>query len=120
MSAQPSLSRREFYAAISACPVSQLRAANEVSRCHRLSFTQGFILGQISIVLLLAAFIKFFIFGDAPSPEVTASLRATERQSRTLAHKKSLLSLRESNSRQPGQPPALNKKKSSILRPSPP
>jgi maintenance of morphology protein 1 len=88
---------------------------------HRLSFTQGFILGQISIVLLIAAFIKFFIFGDPPSADVTASVRATERRQRTLAHKKSLLSLRESNdARQTGQQPALNKKKSSILRPGPP
>lgn len=71
-------------------------------------------------MLLLAAFIKFFIFGDPPSPEITASIRATERRSRTLAHKKSLLSLRESNTRQTGQQPTLNRKKSSILRPSPP
>ncbi|KAK3302117.1 uncharacterized protein B0T15DRAFT_404404 [Chaetomium strumarium] len=86
-----------------------------------LSFTQGFILGQISIVLLIAAFIKFFIFGDSPSPDVTASLRATERRQRTLAHKRSLLSLRESDThRQTGQQPALNKKISSILRPGPP
>ncbi|KAL1837036.1 hypothetical protein VTJ49DRAFT_4347 [Mycothermus thermophilus] len=85
-----------------------------------LSFTQGFILGQISIVLLVAAFIRFFIFGEAPSPEVTASIRARERRSRTLAHKKSLLSLRESNARQPGPQPTLTKKKSSILRSSPP
>ncbi|KAK0711166.1 hypothetical protein B0H67DRAFT_493551 [Lasiosphaeris hirsuta] len=87
-----------------------------------LSFTQGLILGQLSVVLLIAAFIKFFIFGDPPSPEVTASLRATERRSRTLVHKKSLLSLRiaTANARQAAQQPALNKKKSSILRPSPP
>lgn len=91
------------------------------------SFTQGFILGQISVVLLIAAFIKFFIFGDPPSAEVTASIRATERRSRTLAHKKSLLSLRTSSapSGRPGsqhaqQTPPLNKKKSSILRSGPP
>ncbi|KAI0127499.1 hypothetical protein BJ170DRAFT_375104 [Xylariales sp. AK1849] len=79
-----------------------------------LSFTQGLIVGQISVVLLIAAFIKFFIFGDPPSPEVTASLRATERRSRTLAHKQSLLTLRTENPRQ--AQPTLNKKKSSILR----
>ncbi|KAK5664172.1 hypothetical protein OQA88_388 [Cercophora sp. LCS_1] len=84
------------------------------------SFTQGLILGQLSVVLLVAAFIKFFIFGDLQSPEVTASVRATERKARTLAHKKSLLSLRTSNPRQTLQQPTLNKKKSSILRPSPP
>ncbi|KAI8635016.1 hypothetical protein F5Y19DRAFT_133532 [Xylariaceae sp. FL1651] len=82
-----------------------------------LSFTQGLIVGQLSVVLLIAAFIKFFIFGDAPSPEVTASIRATERRSRTIAHRQSLLTLRTQNTRQPQ--PALNKKKSSILR-SPP
>lgn len=77
-------------------------------------------MGQLSIVLLLAAFIKFFIFGDPPSPDVTASIRATERRSRTLSHKKSLLTLREPNTRQAGQQLTLNKKKSSILRPGPP
>ncbi|KAK0646044.1 maintenance-mitochondrial morphology protein 1 [Cercophora newfieldiana] len=84
------------------------------------SFTQGLVFGQLSVVLLLAVFIKFFIFGDPPSPEVTASLRATERRSRTLAHKKSLLSLRTASARQPAQQPTLNKKKSSILRTGPP
>jgi maintenance of morphology protein 1 len=97
-----------------------LQTTNNQSSGHRLSFTQGFILGQISIVLLLAAFIKYFIFGDPPSPEVTATIRAAERRSRTLAHKKSLLSLRETNTRQAAQQPTLNKKKSSILRPGPP
>lgn len=93
-------------------------------RANSFSFTQGFILGQISVVLLIAAFIKFFIFGDPPSAEVTASLRATERRSRTLAHKKSLLSLRTAgrpSSRQHEQQSnTLNRKKSSILRSGPP
>ncbi|KAK4461452.1 maintenance of mitochondrial morphology protein 1 [Cladorrhinum samala] len=87
---------------------------------RRLSFTQGLILGQLSVVLVLAAFIKFFIFGEAPSPEVTASIRATERRTRTFAHKQSLLSLRSASQRAPSQQPALNKKKSSILRSNPP
>lgn len=65
------------------------------------------------MVLILAAFIKFFIFGESPSPDVTASLRATERRSRTLAHKQSLLSLRSQGNRQ-GQ--TLNRKKSTVLR----
>ncbi|KAM0200615.1 hypothetical protein ACHAPA_011616 [Fusarium lateritium] len=81
-----------------------------------LSFTQGLIVGQISVVLVLAAFIKFFIFGDPPLPDVTASLRATERRSRTLAHKRSLLSLRSSGNRQDRE---LSRKKSTVLR-SPP
>ena len=70
-------------------------------------------MGQLSVVLLLAAFIKFFIFGDPQSPDVTASLRATERRSRTLAHKRSLLSLRSSSNIK-GQ--SLNRKKSTVLR----
>lgn len=61
----------------------------------------------------MAVFIKFFIFGDAPSPDVAASLRATERRSRTLAHKQSLLRLRSPSQRH-GQ--SLNRKKSTVLR----
>ncbi|KAI9746590.1 MAG: ERMES complex subunit mmm1 [Claussenomyces sp. TS43310] len=83
-----------------------------------LSFTQGLLLGQVSIVILIGAFIKFFIFGDLPSPDVTAALRATERRSRTLAHKRSLLSLRTSSTRQ--GTPSLRKKRSSVLRNPPP
>lgn len=40
-----------------------------------LTFTQGFFLGQISVVLLIGAFIKFFIFGEAPAPPSRASSR---------------------------------------------
>lgn len=68
------------------------------------------------MVLILAAFIKFFIFGDPPSPEQIASLRASDRKTRSLAHKQSLPSLITPSQRQ-GQ--ALNRKKSSILRNSP-
>ncbi|KAL1889803.1 ERMES complex subunit mmm1 [Sporothrix stenoceras] len=60
------------------------------------SFTQGLIVGQLSVVLLVAAFIKFFIFGDPPSAETTASQRASERRSRSDAHRQSLLTLRAS------------------------
>ncbi|PTB71408.1 hypothetical protein M440DRAFT_1434560, partial [Trichoderma longibrachiatum ATCC 18648] len=86
---------------------------------NRLSFTQGLIVGQLSVVLILAAFIKFFIFGEAPSPDVAASLRATERRSRTLAHKQSLLRLRSPSQRVGGGGQPLNRKKSTVLR-SPP
>ncbi|KAI4235800.1 MAG: hypothetical protein LQ349_002925 [Xanthoria aureola] len=54
-----------------------------------LSFTEGFLLGQLSIVILIGAFIKFFIFGDPPSPETTASTRALARQSRDKGHRRS-------------------------------
>src|SRR5689334_17660682 len=36
---------------------------------HSLSFTQGFLLGQLSIALLIFFFIKFFIFGEPPSAD---------------------------------------------------
>ncbi|KAL8870676.1 MAG: hypothetical protein Q9174_003331 [Haloplaca sp. 1 TL-2023] len=57
-----------------------------------LSFTEGFLLGQLSIVLFIGAFIKFFIFGDPPSPEKTASARASARRNRDHGHKRSLSS----------------------------
>ncbi|KAI1005077.1 Maintenance of mitochondrial morphology protein 1 [Podosphaera aphanis] len=81
------------------------------------SFTQGLLLGQLSIIILLGAFIKFFIFGDLPSPDTTASHLASERRSRTLAHKRSLLSVRSTPRT---LIPPLNKKRSSILRNLPP
>lgn len=82
----------------------------------RLSFTQGLIVGQLSVVLILAAFIKFFIFGDPLSPDVSASLKATERRSRTLAHKHALLSLRTPSQRRNS---TLRRKKSTVLRNAP-
>ncbi len=33
-----------------------------------LSFLQGLLIGQLSVVLFIGAFIKFFIFGEAPPP----------------------------------------------------
>ena len=36
---------------------------------HSLSFTQGLLIGQLSVVVLFGAFIKFFIFGEAPPPQ---------------------------------------------------
>ncbi|KKA29496.1 hypothetical protein TD95_001592 [Thielaviopsis punctulata] len=85
-----------------------------------LSFTQGLMVGQFSVVIVLAVFIRFFIFGDAPSPEETAAQRATERRSRTLSHKKSLLSVRSGTAGSTAGPtraePSLNRKKSSVLR----
>ncbi|PYI23228.1 maintenance of mitochondrial morphology protein 1 [Aspergillus violaceofuscus CBS 115571] len=42
--------------------------AEPVPAQSSLSFTQGFLLGQLSVVLLIGAFIKFFIFGEAPPP----------------------------------------------------
>ncbi|ODA82720.1 hypothetical protein RJ55_01229 [Drechmeria coniospora] len=83
-----------------------------------LSFTQGLIIGQLSVMLILGAFIKFFIFGDPPSPDVTASIRAAERRARSLAHKHSLPSLDVPKQRQ-SQGQMLGRKKSSVLRNQP-
>ncbi|RKF76020.1 Maintenance of mitochondrial morphology protein 1 [Golovinomyces cichoracearum] len=83
-----------------------------------LSFIQGLLFGQLSIVILIGVFIKFFIFGDPPSADITASLRATKRRSYTHARNHSLLSVFSSTSRKP--PPALRKKQSSVLRNPPP
>lgn len=58
---------------------------------HRLSFTEGFLLGQLSVVILIGAFIKFFIFGDPPSPDVAAGKRA-------LAHRNRSVSINSSSS----------------------
>ncbi|KAI9845300.1 MAG: ERMES complex subunit mmm1, partial [Pleopsidium flavum] len=80
-----------------------------------LSFTQGFLLGQLSIVILIGAFIKFFIFGDIPSADSSAASRALARRNRTLAHKRSI-SLTTLN----GSPQHLRRKRSSVLRNPPP
>ena len=78
----------------------------------RLSFTQGFLLGQLSVVILIGCFIKFFIFGDPPSPETSASARALARRDRRRS-----VSLTSSSS----TPHKLNSKRSAshILRPPP-
>lgn len=41
------------------------------------------------MVILIGAFIKFFIFGDSPSPDTTASARALARRNRDHSHKRS-------------------------------
>ncbi|EXJ79617.1 hypothetical protein A1O3_07896 [Capronia epimyces CBS 606.96] len=40
-----------------------------------LTFTHGLLLGQVSILVLIFCFIKFFIFGEAPPPPSRASGR---------------------------------------------
>ncbi|KAL2828241.1 hypothetical protein BDW59DRAFT_159831 [Aspergillus cavernicola] len=49
-----------------------------------LSFTQGFLLGQVSVVLLIGAFIKFFIFGEAPPPPSRGLRASTHRRSNSI------------------------------------
>ncbi len=74
---------------------------------------QGFLLGQISIVLLLGAFIKFFIFGDAPSVEATASAR---RQRSFSGNSSSLAWLSSTSSKQISPKKRSSPSSSHILR----
>ncbi|KNG50471.1 mitochondrial outer membrane protein mmm1 [Stemphylium lycopersici] len=59
-----------------------------------LSFTQGFLLGQLSIAILIFCFIKFFIFGEPPSADDRALHLNSLRRARTLAHQQSYKQLR--------------------------
>lgn len=51
-----------------------------------LTFFWGFLLGQLTLALILFVFIKFFIFGEAPSSDQRATVRANARRARTLSH----------------------------------
>ncbi|KAF2866538.1 hypothetical protein BDV95DRAFT_631693 [Massariosphaeria phaeospora] len=64
--------------------------AQPVTQGSSLSFTQGFLVGQLSIALLIFCFIKFFIFGEPPSADERALHLASLRRARTLAHQNSL------------------------------
>ncbi|KAI9661620.1 MAG: ERMES complex subunit mmm1 [Bathelium mastoideum] len=80
-----------------------------------LSFTQGFVLGQISISLLIFLFIKFFIFGEPPPADVRASHLASHRHQRTLSHarRQAAASTALSSTDQSTTPPSLLRKRSS-------
>lgn len=80
-----------------------------------LSFTQGLLIGQLSVVLLIGAFIKFFIFGEAPPPS-----RNTSQRRSTAKHIRSP-SLHSIASSKTSPPLSLRNKASSsnILRPVP-
>ncbi|KAF2203703.1 hypothetical protein GQ43DRAFT_478809 [Delitschia confertaspora ATCC 74209] len=69
-----------------------------VAQGTSLSFTQGFLLGQLSIALLIFFFIKFFIFGEPPSADDRALHLASLRRARTLAHQNTLHQRTRSNS----------------------
>ena len=51
-----------------------------------LTFTQGFLLGQLSVVVFLGCFIKFFIFGEAPSPPSQPARRTSKHIRTTSLH----------------------------------
>jgi maintenance of morphology protein 1 len=50
------------------------------------SFAQGFVLGQLTLALILIFLIKFFIFGEPPTADSRAATRAALRRQRTLSH----------------------------------
>lgn len=84
-------------------PIPQGSSSYAISPCniyqppltpHSLSFTQGFLLGQLSIALLIFFFIKFFIFGEPPSADDRSLHLNSLRRARTLAHQQSIKQLR--------------------------
>jgi maintenance of morphology protein 1 len=82
-----------------------------------LSFTQGFLLGQFSIALIMFFFIKFFIFGEPPSADDRALHLNSLRRARTLAHQQSLHSLKQRTRSNSTTTPALRHKHSrSIIK----
>ncbi|KEF58228.1 uncharacterized protein A1O9_06154 [Exophiala aquamarina CBS 119918] len=79
-----------------------------------LTFTQGLLLGQLSVVLLIGAFIKFFIFGEAPPVPSRSSPSG-----RTPKHVRSP-SLHSLASSKNAAPQSLrNKASANVLRPVP-
>ncbi|PWY82979.1 maintenance of mitochondrial morphology protein 1 [Aspergillus heteromorphus CBS 117.55] len=76
-----------------------------------LSFTQGFLLGQLSVVLLIGAFIKFFIFGEAPPPPSRGLRPSTHRRSNSIYN----INPNDANSRSLREKPS----NSNVLRPVP-
>ncbi|KAF2680687.1 hypothetical protein K458DRAFT_434263 [Lentithecium fluviatile CBS 122367] len=73
-------------------------SAQPIPQGSSLSFTQGFLLGQLSIALLIFFFIKFFIFGEPPSADDRAVHLSSLRRARTLAHQSTLHQRTHSNS----------------------
>ncbi|EEQ32592.1 ERMES complex subunit mmm1 [Microsporum canis] len=95
------------------CPPSQ----------HSLSFTQGLLLGQLSVVLLIGAFIKFFIFGESPSSSSRGISQRTAPRKRSYSVNSTLFrdaasrSLKESASSNVLRPvPSSSTNTKSILR----
>ncbi|KAF2012493.1 hypothetical protein BU24DRAFT_425141 [Aaosphaeria arxii CBS 175.79] len=82
--------------------------ATQSTQYSSLSFTQGFLVGQLSIALLIFFFIKFFIFGEPPSADDRALHLSSLRRARTLAHQRSL-HLRSNSTSNPLRPkPSIN------------
>ncbi|KAK5016954.1 ERMES complex subunit mmm1 [Cryomyces antarcticus] len=101
-------------------------AAAPSSQSSSLSFTQGVLVGQLILAAIIFFFIKFFIFGEAPHPDIRAAERAAIRRQRTLHHQRTLSTHRRrssvSNSARPrnlhdeADANALRRKRSVVLR----
>lgn len=78
-----------------------------------LSFTQGLLVGQLSVVLLIGAFIKFFIFGEAPPSSSRGLPQRTTSRKRAYSINNSLL--KDSGPRTVKEKPS----SSNVLRPVP-
>lgn len=90
------------------------RRSPRSSNGSALSFTQGFIVGQITVVILIAVIINYFIFGDAtPASDATAARRR-------LRSFSSPGRVSFSTNTSPADTAAEAKKASSALRISPP
>ncbi|TKA82410.1 Maintenance of mitochondrial morphology protein 1 [Cryomyces minteri] len=105
-------------------------AAPSSSHSSSLSFTQGVLVGQLILAAIIFFFIKFFIFGEAPHPDIRAAERAAVRRQRTLHHHRTLSTHRRRSSVSSSVRPrplhdeadanALRRKRSVVLRNPPP
>ncbi|OQO03616.1 Maintenance of mitochondrial morphology protein 1 [Cryoendolithus antarcticus] len=87
---------------------AKLQASQNGGSSSSAGFATGFLLGQLTLALILFFFIKFFIFGEAPNADTRAAQRATSRRQRTLS----------SNTRQRALSSALRPRPSSaVLKP---
>ncbi|RPA83557.1 hypothetical protein BJ508DRAFT_413239 [Ascobolus immersus RN42] len=79
------------------------------------SFAQGLLLGQLSVLLVLTFFIRFFIFGEPPDDR--RNLRGSKHKHTHHRHNHHAPNTTDSTSSDPNQ---LRKKRSSVLRNPPP
>ncbi|KAG8532128.1 uncharacterized protein KY384_003767 [Bacidia gigantensis] len=72
--------KQQTQAKTGSLPTSNASSQLPQSQQSTLPFIQGFLLGQLSIVVFIGAFIKFFVFGEIPSQDSKASSRQLARQ----------------------------------------
>ncbi|KAF8475559.1 hypothetical protein BDZ91DRAFT_709917 [Kalaharituber pfeilii] len=87
--------------------VNQHLSATKQSSGSNWSFAQGFLIGQLSVIIVLSAFIKYFIFGE-PSGDGSKTILPSSTQRR------------REKARGRHEDRLLRKKRSSVLRSTPP